>query len=94
MAVIFIAQLSGISLTESQMLSAALACIVASMGITGIPEAGFISLSVVVSTLGLPVEALPLLLAVDWMLARLRSVVNVLSDMTLSIAMDATERRP
>jgi Na+/H+-dicarboxylate symporter len=41
--------------------------------------------------LGLPAEALPLLLAVDWMLARGRSVVNVLSDMTLSIAMDATE---
>lgn len=35
------------------------------MGITGIPQAGFISLSVVISTLGLPPEALPLLLAVD-----------------------------
>ena len=91
MAVFFIAQLSGIEFTEGQMIAAALACIVASMGITGIPEAGFISLSVVVSTLGLPAEALPLLLAVDWMIARLRSVVNVLSDMTLSIALDATE---
>ena len=93
MAVFFIAQLSGILMTEGQMLTAALACIVASMGITGIPEAGFISLSVVVSTLGLPAEALPLLLAVDWMVARGRSVVNVLSDMTLSIALDATDRK-
>lgn len=92
MAVIFIAQLSGVPMSEAQMVTAALACIIASMGITGIPEAGFISLSVVVGTLGLPAEALPLLLAVDWMLARLRSVVNVLSDMTLSIALDATER--
>jgi Na+/H+-dicarboxylate symporter len=91
MAVFFVAQLSGIEFTTAQMFAAALACIVASMGITGIPEAGFISLSVVVSTLGLPAEALPLLLAVDWILARLRSVVNVLSDMTLSVALDATE---
>jgi Na+/H+-dicarboxylate symporter len=93
LAVFFIAQLSGIEFTQAQMVVAALACIVASMGITGIPEAGFISLSVVVSTMGLPAEALPLLLAVDWILARLRSVVNVLSDMTLSVALDATEGR-
>ncbi len=91
MAVFFIAKVAGIPMTELQLLGAALACIVASMGITGIPEAGFISLSVVITTLGLPAEMLPLLLAVDWMLARGRSVVNVLSDMTLSIAMDATD---
>ncbi|HVK60019.1 MAG TPA: cation:dicarboxylase symporter family transporter, partial [Bdellovibrionales bacterium] len=69
MAVFFIAGLYGIPMTETQMITAALACIVASMGITGVPEAGFISLSVVVGTLGLPAEALPLLLAVDWMIA-------------------------
>lgn len=91
MAVFFIAQLHHIDLSAGQMVTASLACIVASAGITGIPEAGFISLSMVVATLGLPAETLPLLLAVDWMIARLRSVVNVLSDMTLSIAMDATE---
>lgn len=93
MAVYFVAQLSHVPLNETQMIFAALACVVASMGITGIPEAGFISLSVVISTMGLPTEALPLLLAVDWMIARLRSVVNVISDMTLSIAMDATSSR-
>jgi Na+/H+-dicarboxylate symporter len=91
MAVFFVAQLTGTPLEGTQMVIAALACIVASMGITGIPEAGFISLTVVVSTMGLPAEALPLLLAVDWMIARLRSVVNVISDMTLAIALDATE---
>lgn len=92
LAVFFIAQLNHIQLTDAQMIAASLACLVAAMGITGIPEAGFISLSVVVSTLNLPPEALPLLLAVDWMLARGRSVVNVLSDMTLSIAVDERRR--
>lgn len=90
-AAFFIALLAGVPLGPAAMLSIALTCIVAAMGITGVPEAGFISLSVVVSTLGYPADYLPLLLAVDWVLARARSGVNVISDMTLSIALDATE---
>ncbi|MBY0385974.1 dicarboxylate/amino acid:cation symporter, partial [bacterium] len=91
-AVFFIAQLHGLHWDLGQMITAALACVVAAMGITGVPEAGFISLTVVVTSLGLPMEALPLLLSVDWVMARLRSAVNVLSDMTLSIALDYFEK--
>ena len=91
MAVFFIAHLHGIPMEGSDMVVAALACLVAALGITGIPEAGFIALSVVVAALKLPAETLPLLLAVDWIIARGRSAVNVLSDMTLSIALDAAE---
>lgn len=87
-AVFFIAYLTHTDWSVAQMVLAALTCIVASMGITGIPEAGFISLTVVVSAMGLPVEMLPLLLSVDWILGRLRSGVNVLSDITLSVALD------
>lgn len=87
-AVFFIAALVHADWSTAQMLLAALTCIVASMGITGVPEAGFISLTVVVSALGLPLEALPLLLSVDWILGRLRSGVNVLSDITLAIAIE------
>lgn len=91
-AVFFIAQLHGLHWDVGQMITAALACVVAAMGITGVPEAGFISLTVVVTSLGLPMEALPLLLSVDWVMARLRSAVNVLSDMTLSIVLDYFEK--
>jgi len=87
-AVFFIAHLHNIHWDLGQMVAAAGACVVAAMGITGVPEAGFISLTVVVTSLGLPAEMLPLLLSVDWIMARLRSAVNVLSDMTLSIALD------
>lgn len=87
-AVFFVAYLTQTDWTVTQMVLAALTCIVASMGITGIPEAGFISLTVVVSAMGLPTEMLPLLLSVDWILGRLRSGVNVLSDITLSVALD------
>ena len=37
---------------------------------------------------GLPVELLPLLLTVDWILARMRSIVNMLGDMMISILID------
>jgi DAACS family dicarboxylate/amino acid:cation (Na+ or H+) symporter len=85
MAVLFVAQASGIDLSLGQQLVAALACMVAAMGVAGVPEAGFVSLALVLGTVGLPVELLPLLLTVDWIIARGRSVLNVLSDMMLSI---------
>lgn len=88
MAVLFIAQAHGIHLDPLHQIMAAFTCLVASMGIAGVPEAGFIGLSIVLVTLGLPTEYLPLLLSVDWIIARGRSALNVLSDMTLSIAVD------
>ncbi len=72
----------------SMQLTAAMICVLGTIGIAGIPEAGFITLSLVLTTVGLPTEILPMLLTVDWILARARSVVNVLGDMTVSIALD------
>lgn len=88
MAVLFVAQASGIHLDFAQQCAAAATSIVAAMGVAGVPEAGFVSLALVLNTVGLPLELLPLLLTVDWVLARARSVVNVLSDMMLSLLID------
>lgn len=88
MAALFIAQASGIALSFGEQIFIAFGCMAAAMGVAGVPEAGIISLSLVLSTVGLPVELLPVLLSVDWILARARSVTNVLSDITVSIALD------
>jgi len=88
MAVLFVAQAHGLDLSLAQQLSAAISCMIAAMGIAGVPEAGFVSLSLVLVTVGLPTELLPLLLTVDWIIARGRTVVNVLSDMLVSILLD------
>lgn len=85
MAVLFVAQASGLDLSLGQQIHVALMCMIAAMGVAGVPEAGFVSLALVLNTVGLPLEVLPLLLTVDWIIARGRSVVNVLSDMLLSI---------
>lgn len=88
MAVFFVAQAAGIEMSLGTQLIAAMVCVMGTIGIAGIPEAGFITLSLVLTTVGLPTEILPMLLTVDWILGRGRSVVNVLGDMTVSIAID------
>lgn len=90
MAVLFVAQAMGFDLSVGDQLLAAVTCIVAAMGVAGVPEAGFVSLALVLNTIGLPIELLPLLLSVDWVLARARSVTNALSDMVLSIVLHRT----
>jgi DAACS family dicarboxylate/amino acid:cation (Na+ or H+) symporter len=92
MAVLFVAQAHGLHLDLGHQLLAAGSCLVAAMGVAGVPEAGFISLALVLNTVGLPVDILPLLLTVDWILGRARSVTNVLSDMVLSVMIDRGER--
>ncbi len=88
MAVFFVAQASGIDLSLPQQLMLAGVCVIGTIGVAGIPEAGFITLAIVLSTVGLPTEILPMLLTVDWILGRMRTVTNVLADMTVSIALD------
>lgn len=90
---LFIAQAYGMDLSFGSQILVAISCLVAAMGVAGVPEAGFISLAVVLGTVGLPLEVLPLLLTVDWILARMRTVVNVASDLTLSIILHRMEKR-
>jgi Na+/H+-dicarboxylate symporter len=88
MAVLFVGQASGIHLSLGQQLTAAGACAIAGIGISGVPEAGLISLIIVVRTVGLPETIVPLLLTVDWVLGRCRAMTNVVSDLTVAVLLD------
>ena len=90
MAVLFVAQVHGLDLSLSQQLIAAFGCIVAGVGISGIPDAGLISLTVVLTTVGLPIEIVPLLFTVDWLVGRARAMTNVISDMLVAVLLDRT----
>lgn len=96
MAVLFVAQAMGIELTVGQQLSMSLACVIAGVGISGIPDAGLISLLIVMKTTGLPDELVamivPLLLSVDWFMGRLRAATNVISDLTIACVLDEGNR--
>ena len=92
MAVSFVAQAIGIHLTIGQQVLAAAACVIAGVGISGVPDAGLISLLIVLKTVKLPEEAVntvvPFLLSVDWVLGRCRSTTNVISDMVVAVVLD------
>jgi len=90
LAVLCVAQIYGIELSLSMKLMAALSCMLAGIGVAGVPEAGLVSLALALVSVGLPTEVVPFLLSVDWILGRARSVVNVCSDMTCAIVIDKT----
>ncbi len=93
MAVLFVAQACGVHLTLAEQLVAAASCVIAGIGISGIPEAGLISLLLVLKTVKVvPDEqvalVVPLLLTVDWVLGRCRAMTNVTSDMLVAVLLD------
>ncbi len=92
MAALFLAQALGFDLPMANQLLIVAASIIAGAGVAGIPEAGLIVLPLVLSAAGLPthviVAAIPLIMTVDWIIARARSGVNVMSDMLVAILLD------
>lgn len=88
MAALIVAQAFGIPLSLGQQLMVAATCVLASVGIAGVPEAGLISLAVVLTSAGLPLELLPLLLSVDWILGRCRAMTNVVGDVLGAVVLD------
>ena len=91
--VMIVAQGLGLNLPIVTQISIAFLCVLTALGIAGVPEAGIISLAVILGTLGISPEVLPILLTVDWIIARMRSVTNVLADMTTSIVIDRNPNR-
>ncbi len=63
-----------------QQATVALTATMASIGAAGIPEAGLVTMVIVLNAVGLPVESIGLLLSVDWLLDRFRTAVNVWGD--------------
>uniref|UniRef100_A0A3Q3H1I4 Amino acid transporter n=1 Tax=Kryptolebias marmoratus TaxID=37003 RepID=A0A3Q3H1I4_KRYMA len=79
-AALFIAQIHDIPFNFGQMIVLSLIVTAASSGSAGIPQAGMVTMVIVLSSAGLPTENIPLLLMVDWILDRLRTATNVLGD--------------
>ena len=91
-ATIFIAQAIGMELTLAQQITVAFASVMAGIGIAGVPEAGLITLQLVLTAGGIPqdkiVIVLPLLFTVDWIIGRGRAMTNVISDMTVATLLE------
>ena len=79
-AAMFIAQAYGIELGFLQQMIVVITALLASIGAAGIPMAGLVMISVVLSAVGLPLEGVGLILAVDRILDMCRTTINVWSD--------------
>jgi len=79
-ASVFIAQVMGIDLSLGQMLTILIMAVMASIGSAGVPGAGMVMLIIVLNSVGIPLEGLALILAVDRPLDMFRTVVNVTGD--------------
>lgn len=79
-AVIFIAQSYGIDLSIAQMVIVFFTATLAAIGAAGIPEAGLVTMVLVLQAVGLPLEGVGLILAIDWLLDRFRTTINVWGD--------------
>jgi len=90
-AVIFIAQSYGIDLSVAQMVIVFFTATLAAIGAAGIPEAGLVTMVLVLQAVGLPMEGIGLILAIDWLLDRFRTTVNVWGDCIGAAVIDRFE---
>jgi Na+/H+-dicarboxylate symporter len=79
-AVIFIAQSSGIILSFGSLVVIFLTATLAAVGAAAVPSAGLFTMVIVLTAVGLPIEGIGMILAIDWFLDRLRTTVNVYGD--------------
>jgi Na+/H+-dicarboxylate symporter len=80
MAAMFIAHLYGIELDLSAKIIIFFTATLAAIGAAGIPEAGLVTMAIVLRAAGLPLEGIAMILSIDWFLDRCRTAVNVLGD--------------
>lgn len=91
-AAVFIAQVFGIEMTFFHFLTILFTATLASIGTAAVPGAGVVMLVIVLNAVGIPVEGLALILAIDRPLDMMRTVINVTSDAMIAVIIDRNEK--
>jgi len=89
---LFVAQIYGVELTGAQYMTIMLTGTLASIGTAGVPGAGFIMLTMILTALGLPLEGSALIAGIDRILDMPRTSVNVTGDAAVTLIVDKSEQ--
>ncbi|MCD2137312.1 dicarboxylate/amino acid:cation symporter [Salinicoccus halitifaciens] len=92
-ATVFIAQLTGIDLTVTQMITVVLIAVVASIGTAGVPGVGLVMLAMVLTAVGLDPAAIGIILGIDRLLDMTRTAVNITGDAAISVVLNEQQVR-
>jgi Na+/H+-dicarboxylate symporter len=87
----FVAQLNGIDLSFSQQFIIVLTALLSSIGTAGVPMASYVAMSIIFTAVGLPMEAIALILPIDRPLDMLRTGVNVFGDTVGAVTIASSE---
>lgn len=91
-ATIFIAQVYGVQLDFSSLVTVVLTAVLASIGTAGVPGVGLIMLAMVLGSVGLPVEGIGLILGIDRLLDMARTSLNVMGDTACALFISEQEK--
>ena len=87
-ATVFIANAYNIDITLSGYISVVLMATIASIGTAGVPGVGLVTLAMVLSHVGLPVEGIAMIIAVDRILDMARTAINITGDCTVACVVE------
>lgn len=90
-SVVFIAQFYQMDLSFVQLLTVVLTTVLASIGTAGVPGAGLIMLTMVLSSIGLPLEGIALIAGIDRILDMMRTTVNIVGDASAAVVVAGSE---
>ena len=93
-AAIFISQVYGMDLSFANQILIVVTATLASIGTAGVPAVGIITLTLVLKTIGVPLEGIALIIGVDRILDMCRTMINVTGDASCAIVISATEKVP
>ncbi len=91
-AVIFIAQVYGINLSAGDLVTVVITATLASIGTAGVPSVGLVTLSMVLSSVGLPTEGIALIMGIDRILDMMRTAVNITGDAVCTTVVSYQEK--
>ena len=88
---LFFAQAYGIDLTTQNYIMLVLTCTLGSIGAAGIPSGSIIFMGMVLSSVGLPLEGIGIILGVDRVLDMVRTTINITGDSAITLIVDKSE---